>query len=156
MFCPKCKNPDTKVYDSRLNSDGGAIKRRRECLRCNYRFTTVEEIKTIDLKVIKRNGQIVDFDIQKLESGIRKSFNKRRVDKKLIDDLIQDVINDIVNSDNASIKSTKIGKIVLKHLREADEAAYICFWAMFGNFETADEFNKLLLQFQKEPQIYEK
>jgi transcriptional repressor NrdR len=149
MFCPRCKNTDTKVYDSRINPDGNSIKRRRECLKCSYRFTTVEEIKTIDLKVIKRNGQVVDFDIQKLEYGIRKSFNKRQVDKKLIDELIQDVINDIANTENTSIKSTKIGKIVLKHLREADEAAYICFWAMFGNFQTADEFNKLLLQFKK-------
>jgi transcriptional repressor NrdR len=104
----------------------------------------------LDLKVEKRNGQVVDFDTDKLEYGVRKAFNKRSIDKAKVDKIIQKVVDDIINLGKATVKSTKIGRIVLKNLREVDEAAYLCFWAMFGNFETAEEFNKLLIQFQKD------
>jgi len=150
MNCPKCHHPETKVYDSRPTNSGKSIRRRRECLKCGYRFTTNEEVRMIDLKVEKRSGQMVDFDTAKLEQGIRKAFNKRNIDNHKVDRVVQKVVDDIISIGKPTIKSTKIGRIVLKNLREIDEAAYLCFWAMFGNFETADEFNKLLVQFQKD------
>lgn len=148
MNCPKCHFPETKVYDSRQNRGGKSVRRRRECLRCEYRFTTTEEVRIIDLKVEKRNGQLVDFDQDKLESGIRKAYNKRTVDSDKINDLVQQVIEDVVALGKNPIKSTRVGKLVLKNLRKLDEAAYICYWAMFGNFETAEEFNDLLKEFK--------
>jgi transcriptional repressor NrdR len=150
MHCPKCHFPNTKVYDSRVSQGGRAMRRRRECLQCGYRFTTLEEVRILDIKVEKRNGQIVDFDQDKLELGIRKAFNKRRVDNQKINLLVQKVIDDIIASGKNPIKSTRIGRILLRNLRNVDEAAYICYWSMFGNFETAEEFNNLLKEFQKE------
>jgi len=149
MKCPKCQHPDTKVYDSRTSPDGRIVKRRRECDACKYRFTTMEEVRMLDIKIEKRSGQIVDFDMEKLERGIIKSSNKRRLDHDKIDSLVRKVVDDIIALGRPVIKSTKIGKIVLKNLRDTDEAAYICYWAMFGNFESAEEFNKLLVQFQE-------
>ncbi len=147
MICPSCGNKSTKVYDSRNTKNGRAIRRRRECLKCGYRFTTLEEVKVLDLMVEKRNGQIVNFSEEKLEKGIRKAFNKRRIDNQKIGKIIQKVIEDIVATGKNPVKSTRIGKIVLKNLQSFDEAAYVCFWAMYGNFETAEEFDNLLKKF---------
>lgn len=149
MNCPKCHHSETKVYDSRPSQNGRMIRRRRRCLKCGYRFTTSEEVKVLDLKVEKRNGQVVDFETQRLERGIRRAFNKRTIDNAKVEKIVQAVVDDTINLGKPVVKSTRIGKLVLKNLRDVDEAAYICYWAMFGNFETADEFNKLLKQFQK-------
>ena len=149
MICPKCHHTQTKVYDTRLSQAGKATRRRRECLNCKHRFTTLEEVKVFDLKVEKRSGQVVDFDPEKLEHGIRNAYNKRAINHSEMTSLLQSVIDEIVSLGKNPVKSTRIGKIVLRNLRGVDEAAYICYWAMFGNFETADEFNKLLKQFQK-------
>lgn len=148
MICPKCQNPKTKVYDSRLTHGNRAVRRRRECLKCTYRFTTLEEVKVLDLYVEKRNAQIVPFSEDKLEIGIRKAFNKRRIDNEKIAKLVQKVTEDILSAGRNPIRSTRIGKFVLKNLRGTDEAAYICYWAMYGNFDTADDFNKLLKEFK--------
>ncbi len=150
MICPSCGYKNTKVYDSRTTRGGKVVRRRRECPKCNYRFTSIEEVKVIDLMVEKRNGQVITFSQEKLEKGIRKAFNKRRVDNQKISKIVQKVIEDILRTGKNPIRSTKIGKIVLKNLRAYDEAAYVCFWAMYGNFETAEEFDRLLKAFQKE------
>jgi len=149
MHCPKCGHSETKVYDSRLTNSGKATRRRRECEKCHYRFTTVEEMKFLDVKVEKRSGQIVDFDKVKLERGIRKAFNKRNVNRKHVDKLVQRVSEDVITSDKNPIKTTKIGRIVLKNLREIDEVAYICFGAMFLNFENYKDFDELIKKFDK-------
>ena len=150
MICPKCHNSSTKVYDTRVTQNGRSTRRRRECEKCGYRFTTLEEIKLLDLYVEKKNGQVELFSEEKLEQGVRKAFNKRRIDNEKVASLVQRVIEDITETDKNPIKSTKIGRIVLKNLRDIDEAAYICYWAMFGNFESAIEFNKLLKEFNRE------
>lgn len=150
MKCPKCSADSTRVYDSRLTQNGRAVRRRRVCSQCNYRFTTVEEVKILDLYVEKRNGQVVPFEIEKIEQGIKKSFNKRKIDTFKISRLVQKVVEDIVALGRNPVKSTRIGKIVLKNLREYDEAAYICYWAMYGSFNTAEDFNKLLKEFNTE------
>jgi transcriptional repressor NrdR len=149
MICPRCHHTDTKVYDSRTTNKGKTVKRRRECENCHYRFTTLEEVKVLDLKVRKRNGQITDFDQEKLEFGIRKAFNKRSVNNKKIAALVQQVTEDSLATGKNPINSTRIGKIVLKNLKKVDEAAYICFGAMFLNFSTFKDFQKLLEEFQK-------
>ena len=150
MICLKCGAKNTKVYDTRVTKQGKSTRRRRECESCGYRFTTVEEVKVLDLYIEKKNGQVTLFSEKKLESGIRKAFNKRKIDNEKINLLVQRVIEDIVQIDKNPIKSTKIGRVVLKNLRKFDEAAYICYWAMFGNFQSADEFNKLLKEFNRD------
>lgn len=150
MICPKCHYSNTKVYDTRSTQNSRATRRRRECESCKYRFTTLEEVKILDLYIEKRNGQVEIFSEDKLKKGIHKAFNKRTVENDKITNLVQRVIEDLMELDKNPIKSTKLGKIVLKNLRAVDEAAYICYWAMFGNFESAEEFNKLLKEVQKD------
>ena len=144
MKCPKCNQGDTKVYDSRISKNGKAMRRRRECLECRYRFTTVEEPKILDLGVKKRSGQIVPFSEAKLESGIRKAFNKRPVDAVFIQDLTQDVLEDILALDQNPISSVKLGKLTLKRLKETDKVAFICYSAMFSNFESVEDFINII------------
>ncbi len=144
MNCPKCHNSETKVYDTRVTQNGKITRRRRECLKCQHRFTTIEEIKVLDLMVEKRNGQTVPFSEEKLEKGIRKAFNKRRVDNGKITILVSKVTEDILAAEKNPIKSTRIGKIVLKNLESVDKVAYICYSAMFSNFENEDDFIKLI------------
>lgn len=150
MHCPRCSFNDTKVYDSRVAQNGHAIRRRRECPDCKYRFTTIEEVRVLDLKVQKRNEQIVDFNFEKLKFGIKKAFNKREIDNQQLNSLVQKVIEDILDTDKNPIKTTRIGKIVLKNLKSIDEAAYICFGAMFWNFDSFGDFQKLIKEFQKD------
>lgn len=149
MRCPKCNYPETKVYDTRSSGGGKNIRRRRKCSSCKYRFTTLEVVKVLDLKVEKRNGQVVDFNEEKLEYGIRKAFNKRMVDNQKLSELVQKVTEDILATNKNPIKTTRIGKIVLKNLKNTDEAAYICFGAMFWSFESTSDFNNLLNGIQK-------
>lgn len=148
MRCPKCLYKDTKVVDTRSTQNGRSIRRRRECEKCAYRFTTIEEIKILDLKVEKRNGQIVDFNQSTLEKGIKKAFNKRSVNLNKISAVTQKIIDNILETGKNPIKSTKIGKIVLKNLKQIDEVAYICFAAMFLNFENLDDFSSLVKAIQ--------
>jgi transcriptional repressor NrdR len=150
MRCPKCYFPNTRVYDTRVVQNDRTVRRRRECEKCSYRFTTLEEVKVLDLKVEKRNGQIVDFSQEKLEQGIRKAFNKRNINNQLIAELVQKVTEDSISTGKNPIKTTRIGRLVLKNLRSVDEAAYICFGAMFWNFQTFSDFNKLFKDFQKD------
>jgi transcriptional repressor NrdR len=153
MRCPKCLYADTKVCDTRNTQVGRIVRRRRECEKCHYRFTTVEEVKILDLKVEKRNGQLVDFSEENMAKGIRKSFNKRSININKINAVIQKVVDDILETGKNPVKSTKIGKIVLKNLKAVDEVAYICFAAMFLNFENLDDFSRLVKNIQKEGEV---
>jgi transcriptional repressor NrdR len=148
MYCPKCKSTDTNVYDSRVINDGKTIKRRRECGACGYRFTTHEELKMVDIYVIKRNGQEVPYNKEKLKLSILKSFNKRKVNLDLINSLVEKVTDDVLAMNKDSVSSEEIGNIALNQLSSKDEAAYICFMAMFKNFTTAEDFIKLVKQFE--------
>lgn len=148
MLCPKCHNDNLKVLDSRPQKT--IIRRRRQCTVCEFKFSTIEEIQILDLYVEKRNGTIELFNDQKLKKGIRKAFNKRRINEEKIAILTRKVTEEILNLDKNPIKSVRIGRIVLRNLHLIDEAAYICYWAMFGNFESYKDFSKLLGQFSKD------
>jgi transcriptional repressor NrdR len=145
MICPKCHHSDSKVLDSRSVRLG--IRRRRQCEKCHSRFSTIEEVQILDLYVLKRNHTTELFSEKKLENGIRKAFNKRKIDEQEIKLILHSIIEDIISIDKSPITSLEIGDLVLKNLKMNDEAAYICFWAMFGNFETVDDFTKLLNDF---------
>lgn len=150
MNCPRCHSSSTSVYDTRISKAGKATRRRRECPDCGFRFTTIEEVKILDLKVEKRNGQMVDFSEEKLEKGIKKAFNKRNTDNIRITELVQKVTDDILATGKNPIKSTKIGRLVLKNLKTIDEAAYVCYGAMFWNFESVEDFQELLREVAKD------
>jgi transcriptional repressor NrdR len=141
MRCPKCSYDDTKVLDSRPVEDGGAIRRRRQCEKCEFRFSTYEEIEILDLSVIKRNGNKEPFTREKLERGIKRAFEKREHSDETIRKLISGIEQEIQKKACAGeIKSSDIGEIVMKKIKRIDKVAYIRFASVYRQFEDVEEF----------------
>jgi len=140
MLCPECKKSDTKVLDSR--TEERFIRRRRECLRCKYRFTTYERIESPRIKVIKRNGQIEDYRREKLSHGIHLALEKRPVTCGQIEGIIDGIEHDITKLKTKFIASKQIGKFVTDHLKEADEVGYLRFLSVYKSFGSASKFQK--------------
>ena len=140
MMCPFCKEPDTKVIDSRRNEDF-SIRRRRECLKCKKRFTTYEKIETSPILVIKKDSTREPFDKEKLRKGILNSCIKRPISSKIVDRLVEEVENEISLRDEPEIPSIEIGELVLKKLKRIDDIAYIRFASVYREFKEVENFN---------------
>lgn len=140
MLCPKCGYDDSKVVDSRP-SEGNAIRRRRECIRCGTRFTTYERYEEVPLIVIKKNGSKETFDRQKLMRGLVNATIKRGVDVGAIHELIDTIVSEIRDAGKNEIHSNELGALVLKHLRNLDKVAYIRFASVYREFKDLDEFS---------------
>ncbi|MEI6425965.1 MAG: transcriptional regulator NrdR [Candidatus Absconditabacteria bacterium] len=143
MRCPKCKNMDTKVIDSRTIENGQAIKRRRECEFCNNRFTTFETRGTTELLIIKKDGTKEMYERQKIKRALLLSFAKRNIEKTMIENIINDLEYKRSN-DNSEISSKQIGDDILEMLKNADPVAYIRFASVYRAFDNLDDFKKLL------------
>lgn len=145
MRCPLCTHEDSKVIDSRVAADGLSIRRRRECLSCEYRFSTYEEVEILDLQVAKRDGRVEAYSRAKLEGGLRKSLEKRPINsddfKRLVSEIEQDIQKKI--KDNR-IESKEIGNVVIKKLKKYDQVAYIRFASVYRQFEDISEFKREL------------
>ncbi|WP_061960384.1 transcriptional regulator NrdR [Demequina flava] len=137
MHCPFCKNPDSRVVDSRTTDDGLSIRRRRECPQCGKRFSTVE---TASLTVMKRNGVAEPFSREKVMSGVRKACQGRPVSDDDLAVLAHKVEEAIRASGVAEINATDIGLAILPPLRELDEIAYLRFASVYQNFQNLDDF----------------
>jgi transcriptional repressor NrdR len=137
MKCPGCGFAESKVIDSRPVSDGCSIRRRRECLACQKRFTTFETIETIQIVVVKKNGGKELFDKQKLLSGVIKATEKRPIDAVA---LVNEVEAELQNQLRQEITSVEIGEMVLKKLKERDEVAYVRFASVYREFRDLDSF----------------
>ena len=148
MKCPVCYHEDTKVVDSRVASDGLSIRRRRECLKCEFRFSTFEEMEILDLTVLKRDGKKENYSKDKLVKGLKRSLEKRSVNEEGLKKLTNIIERDLQKIKKNEIDSSQIGKIVMKHLKELDLVAYIRFASVYQAFESLedfrDELNKLL------------
>jgi transcriptional repressor NrdR len=143
MRCPNCNYDDTKVLDSRPVDDGGAIRRRRECEKCEFRFSTYEEIEILDLTVIKKDGSKQVFSKEKLERAIRLPMDKRPHNDETLRKLVSAVEIEIQRkAKEGSITSSEIGDIVMKKLKKVDKVAYIRFAAVYRQFEDVDEFKE--------------
>lgn len=140
MKCPSCHYIDTKVTDSRLADDGMAIRRRRECLKCSFRFSTYEEVEILNLSVVKRDGRKEGYIREKLESGVRKAFEKRPITQDEFKRLISKIERDIQLKGRSEITSGQIGEIVMKHLARADHVAYIRFASVYRSFTDVASF----------------
>lgn len=145
MKCPVCYNADTKVLDSRPALDGMAIRRRRECAKCGFRFSTYEEMEILDLTLIKRDGRREAYDREKLENGLKKALEKRPVDhdkfKRLVNNIEKDVQVFVRNKkDSSEINSEELGDIVMKNLKKVDKVGYVRFASVYKSFEDANEF----------------
>ena len=139
MRCPKCGSRDDKVIDSRQSREGLSIRRRRECLKCAYRYTTYEEIERTDLRVIKRDRSHEPFDRRKLVNSLAKACEKRSISLVLLEQAVDDIIHE-VETGGREVTSAQIGTHVMAKLRDIDEVAYLRFASVHRRIEQADEF----------------
>ncbi|MFC1662657.1 transcriptional regulator NrdR [Patescibacteria group bacterium] len=146
MKCPACHHSDTKVTDSRLTREGLAIRRRRECLKCSFRFTTAEEVEILNLAVVKRDGRSEPYNRDKLEAGLRRALEKRPVTVEEFKRLVSRIEHDIQKKGRQEIKTREIGEIVMKNLRRLDAVAYIRFASVYRSFKDAKTFQQELNQ----------
>ena len=137
MKCPKCGVDDDRVLDSRAARDGAAIRRRRECAQCGYRFTTYEEIDRDEVQVVKRDGTRQMFERQKLEKAIRQACGKRSITSEQIKTMIDGVVAKIEGDE---IASSKIAELLMEGLRTVDDVAYIRFASVYRQFKDVAEF----------------
>lgn len=144
MHCPACHYQDTRVYDSRLVLDGFAIRRRRECPKCKFRFSTYEQIELLNLVVVKKDNRREPYQREKLERGIRKACEKRPISEEQIKRLIFKIEREIQSIGGAEISSQKIGQIVMKYLKKLDKVAYIRFASVYKAFTDVDAFKEEL------------
>lgn len=140
MRCPKCGRQDDKVIDSRSSREGATIRRRRQCLGCQFRFTTYEEIERAGLVVLKRDGRREDFSKEKLLSGIKKACQKRPISPKIIEDLVEEIVNEVTDKYEREVPGEVIGKLVMDGLRRIDDVAYVRFASVYRRFQEATDF----------------
>ncbi|MCK5145927.1 transcriptional repressor NrdR [bacterium] len=144
MRCPFCGKDDDKVVDSRSRDDGRIIKRRRLCLLCERRFSTIEEIEDKTIYVIKADGRREDFDRKKLMKGIQIACNKRPVSINTLDDLVSRIEIELEALPSKEIKSIEIGEKVSFYLKAIDEVAYVRFASVYRKFQDKEAFIKEL------------
>lgn len=142
MRCPYCGNFNDKVIDSRTLANGSAIRRRRECTDCGYRFTSYERVEERPLMVVKKDGRRQPFDKEKLMRGIRRALEKRPVSGETIENLLNEIEDLAVmeGKKDSEIASARLGEIVLDILQRMDKVAYIRFASVYRHFENLEEF----------------
>ena len=140
MLCPHCSHDDSKVIDSRDAGDG--IRRRRECLECDGRFTTYEQVQVRELMVVKRDGRREDLDREKLIAGITKACAKRPLPTGSIDKLVQEIEMAVVDSGRREVSSEAIGQLVMEKLKEMDRVAYIRYASIYRDFKDVETFRE--------------
>lgn len=144
MRCPVCNNSDTKVVDSRLSIDGMNIRRRRECEKCEFRFSTLEEIELLDLMVVKRDGRRESYGRDKLRRGLEKALEKRPYTDADRKQLVHKIERDIQKKRRGELTTKEIGEIVMKHLKSFDKVAYIRFASVYQSFDDVKTFEQEL------------
>ena len=140
MKCPYCHVDDDKVIDSRTSKEGYAIRRRRECLSCQRRYTTFERLEQLDLKVVKKDGIREPFDPEKLRSGISKACWKRPVSDEQIDDIVDTVQSELYARPEKEIDSDALGELIMQRLHIVDQVAYIRFASVYRQFKDVHDF----------------
>ncbi len=142
MKCPFCGTTGDKVIDSRPSRDERSVRRRRECLNCGNRYTTYEYVEDIALQVKKRDGRVVEYDRNKLATGIRLAAAKRPVSMDDLDQLVSSVERELFARAEKEVASREIGERVMNGLRKLDEVAYIRYASVYRRFEDAGEFTQ--------------
>lgn len=144
MHCPVCNHEDTRVVDSRITGDGSAIRRRRECDSCGYRFSTSEEAELLDLTIVKRDGSRQAYSREKLEAGLKKALEKRPVTDAAFRSLVHNIERDIRRKKSDQLTSAAVGEIVMNRLKSFDKVAYIRFASVYRQFEDVGSFSREL------------
>jgi len=148
MQCLRCEK-ETQVIETRTES-AFAVRRRRECLSCHYRFTTYERIAPLKIFVQKRNGQIEFFSQQKLAQGLKKAFTKRPIRKDEFEDLVEKIKDQIRQKRKRTISSKEIGQLVMENLKKIDQVAYLRFASVYRSFGSLKSFEKEIKKLKKE------
>ena len=147
MRCPYCNQDNTRVVDSRPVEETNSIRRRRLCDSCGRRFTTYENVETIPLTVIKKNLNREQYDRNKLINGVRRACYKRPMASDKLEAMIDAIEGDIFNAEDKEISSTKIGEIVMSHLKDLDSVAYVRFASVYREFKDVSTFMDELKKF---------
>ena len=150
MHCPFCGHVETKVTDSRLASDGAQIRRRRECLACEVRFSTLETAEFALPRVVKRDGTRMPFDEEKVHAGLLKALEKRPVATEEIDSVVADIVQRLRLSGEREISSDKIGAWVMEALSRLDQGAYVRFACVSHSFQGVGAFRRQIEQLEHE------
>lgn len=140
MKCPFCGFSESKVLDSRSTEDGASIRRRRECLDCNRRYTTYEKVEDIPLLVIKKDQTRENFEKSKIINGLVRATQKRPVSRKQIEEIADDVERNISNKMMSEISSEEIGTMVMERLKGIDEVSYVRFASVYRQFKDINTF----------------
>ncbi|MDG1950715.1 MAG: transcriptional regulator NrdR [bacterium] len=149
MHCAVCNHKQTKVVDSRVATDGSTVRRRRECEKCNFRFSTLEEIELLDLTVIKRDGHREAYARDKLTKGLVMSLQKRAYTDLAFHKLVRKIERDIQKKRRGQLTTEELGEIVMKHLKRFDKVAYIRFASVYRQFEDVETFESELKKLVK-------
>lgn len=150
MRCPFCDHPESKVIDSRESKNGLRIRRRRECLSCERRFTTYEKIEEIPYMVIKKDGKRQPFDSQKLLRGMLKACEKRPVPVSKLEEIVEEVETILQDRPEKEMNASEIGRLVMKKLKALDKVAYVRFASVYREFKDVLEFKQELEKLLRE------
>lgn len=149
MFCPRCNHEDTKVLETRLGKGNHSIRRRRECLACDHRFSTIEEIVREGMVVVKRNGAREELDIGKIAAGVRKATDKRPIEVERINLMISEIVENLQAKFVDEVPSSAIGEEIMARLQAVDQIAYVRFASVYREFRDIDELAKAIDQLRK-------
>ena len=144
MRCPECDATDNRVVDTRASRGGRAVRRRRECTVCGKRFTTYEYVEERPIQVLKRSGNVEDFDRAKLLGSVRTACAKRPVSASAMEALVDDIEDALSRYAGLEVPSVKLGELVMERLRNLDRVAYVRFASVYRNFQDAGEFQEFV------------
>jgi transcriptional repressor NrdR len=144
MRCPYCAHGETQVVETRESDEGGVVRRRRRCLKCEKRFTTYERAEVAMPAVVKKDGARVEFDPEKLRSSMLLALRKRPVGVEKLDAAIERIQEQLVAGGAREVPSTRIGELVMRELEKLDKVAYVRFASVYRSFEDVDEFSQLI------------
>jgi transcriptional repressor NrdR len=144
MKCPFCGNADTQVVETRLAEDGDFVRRRRQCLACEKRFTTYERPDVTFPAVVKKDGRRIDYDRAKLQGSMNLALRKRPVSTEQVDNAVERIEEKLLNLGVREVPSSRIGELVMRELKKLDKVAYVRFASVYRSFEDIDEFKTLV------------
>lgn len=150
MYCPFCHHPDTKVIDSRLVGEGNQVRRRRECIVCEERFTTFETPELVLPRIVKRDGRISPFDEQKLRAGMLRALEKRPVTSDQVEGVVQRILHKLQASGERDISSQLLGEWVMEELGKLDQVAYVRFASVYRSFQDVNAFHEEIQKLKNE------
>ncbi len=151
MHCPFCAADDTKVIDSRLVAEGDQVRRRRECVSCHERFTTYEVAELVMPRLVKQNGSREPFNEEKLRAGFMRALEKRPVSVEDIEAVINQIKHALRATGEREVKSLVVGELVMEHLRELDQVAYVRFASVYRSFQDLSQFRDEIERLEADP-----